>query len=183
MSGRDRDSAGQPKMNFEELAAEHVKQDWCKYRGKVVALRAVSAYDVKDDSVNIRLDPPVLFRVSNDIQPDMLTRTTDKWVDPIYDVAPLNSKEPQLAGLRSFWCYVRSYRTDSDVAEDGDIVGDPVHETEFDVDYCYELYGTMVVSAPNKEMAEEAVRQATLDQLNGGAENAETRIIRTEARQ
>jgi hypothetical protein len=112
------DDAPQSKRDAAFAAA---RADYARLRGTVVMLAAVEAYRVGTDDVRtVALTPPVAFKISVTMSDDMITRTNDPWIDPIYDVDPVDPSDPQVVNYRSFWCYGISYNYESGEQQPGD---------------------------------------------------------------
>jgi len=94
-----------------------VLKDFNYLKNKVVKLLRVEAYDRLDNNVTVCLDPPVAFRLTH----GLLEHTCEGWLDPIYDVDPIDPFEPWLAPYRSFWCYGLSYHEKTGRIEESDI--------------------------------------------------------------
>ncbi len=108
--------------------------------------RAEAYVGDSDQQVTVVFDPPVEFKLCGDIVPrsimekilpsvlmqiastptdnrhHCLAHTCDDWLDPIYDVEPVDPTDPRVAKYRSFYCYGKSYNADTGAVEEGDIV-------------------------------------------------------------
>ena len=119
-----------------------VQADFDRLAGHVFKLRRVEAYiGDTDDQRTVVLDPPVEFKLQGDFVPSHildrlingvevlppggaghLGRVNDDWLDPIYDVEPVDPEDPQVAKYRSFYCYGKSYNLKTGAVEEGDVV-------------------------------------------------------------
>lgn len=107
--------------------AAMVKRDYAAVAGKIIMLDGVTGYNAQDNAVDRTLDPPLAFRVSAEVPDSEINRVCDEWVDPVWDVVPLEPKDPQISDLGSFFCYGPSYHLFSEKSEAGDQVqGSPV---------------------------------------------------------
>lgn len=88
-------------------------RDYQKMLGKTVFLFGASGYNERDDSLDLRFDPPVKFKVTKTPHTDICRWTSDSlgdWLDPYWNVEPVDKDDPQVASYRSFWIYGNSYR-------------------------------------------------------------------------
>lgn len=74
--------------------------------GKIILVRTVSCF-VENDSTELHFDPPKMFRVLQTPEHDVCHWTERDWLDPYWDVEPLNSIE----NARTFWVFGTSYST------------------------------------------------------------------------
>ena len=91
---------------------QKAQADYAAHRGQIVKLRRVSGYNGHDDSEDRTLDPPVAMRVEVTSEEELQRWMDEDWLDPVWEVEPVNPDELQLQGLRSFWMYATSYHLD-----------------------------------------------------------------------
>lgn len=117
-----------------------VQKDFNRLLGHHFKLRSVQAYlKDSDEQVTVVLDPPVAFHIEGDpgpfhfcdllepkkdTKPDTqcLDRVVDDWIDPIYDVVPVDPDDLQIQKYRSFYCYGKSYHITTGEVQEGDVV-------------------------------------------------------------
>jgi hypothetical protein len=81
--------------------------DYESVLGKTILVSDASGYH-NEDSGDLLFDPPIRFRVIKTIKSDVLRWMDLEWLDPVYNVEPVDS-DPRLEGWRSFWVYGASY--------------------------------------------------------------------------
>ena len=154
------------------IVAWRVKQDYAAVAGKVVLLKSVSGYLSNGDSTDRPLDPPLEFKVSTTVPAEDLNRVNDSWVDPIWDVVPVNPGDPQLAGIDSLYCYGTSYHVVDDLTEPGDVTV-PQGLRTFKVPYTFSVSGEIKVNAKDAVDAQgQIVDMVAVDLLAHGSASA-----------
>lgn len=109
-----------PDLNTDPARIESMAfADYKHYLGKAVSVRAVFGF-IGDDSVDVDLDPPAIVRVE-ETPASLITRWSDGWCDPIYEVVLLEP-HPALAGVRSLCVYGPSRHLNGKQTESSDIV-------------------------------------------------------------
>lgn len=129
------------------VVAALVKQDYAAVAGKVVMLKSVTGYDKAENNVDRPLDPPVAFRVSDLTPQGELCRVVDDWIDPIWDVEPVNPDDPQIEDLQRFYCYGTSYHLYSEESEAGDLAVEAPVLKVFKVPYTFTVVGEIQIPA------------------------------------
>ena len=162
MSGSDRSRARTIAI------ASAVQRDYAAVAGRVILLRAVSAYAKggHGDAVDRPLDPPLEFRISSSAGSSDLNRVCDDWVDPFFDCEPVNPKDPQIADLESFWCYGNSYHRFDEKTEPGDAYVAPAKPPKkFLVSYVFKTLGALMIEAESPDEATAKAEKATTEEL------------------
>ena len=172
MTARDRGMAPAEAIRSRSRAtqiARWTKRDYAAVAGKIIMLKSVTGYDRAENNVDRPLDPPVAFKVSATNPESELTRVVDDWIDPIYDVEPVDPRDPQIADLCSFYCYGISYHLYKDSQEPRDQVEVAGPTKKFRVPFSYRLHGVVIVEAPTPEEASAKADRATMEEiLDGG---------------
>ena len=94
-------------MNRKQLE-ERALADHRTHRGSIILVTCLGGYNERDDSIELHLDPPLRCRVDRTREEDVL-HWNGEWLDPYWDVTPLDRKNPAISGLRSFWTDGHSY--------------------------------------------------------------------------
>lgn len=98
-------------VSAREEAEIQAVADYRAHVGKVVYIKRLTAYpDNALDSVDLVLDPPLPVIVKTTALENIRRWMDHEYLDPIWDIEPLNPLDPQLQGFHVYDVYAKSYR-------------------------------------------------------------------------
>ncbi|CAH7262621.1 hypothetical protein VCHA53O466_320017 [Vibrio chagasii] len=103
-------------MNNIELKA---MQDYKNALGNIVLVSVVQGIDSNENSIEITLDKPMQFRVTQTSDESILRWMGTDLIDSVWDVEPLSYLK-ELEGVSALSCYANTYHTDGKI-EQGDV--------------------------------------------------------------
>lgn len=95
-------------MKQEELEQKALS-DFQAHRGLIILADELFASNNQGDSVDVFLDTPLRFRVDKGTPSEDILHWVDEYLDPYWDVTPLDANHAELRGLRSFWVFGPGY--------------------------------------------------------------------------